>query len=114
MKPFKIKTGDTLPPLRLLLQELNEAGRVVGVADLANAASVAFNMKDAMGNLVIDHGDVEILDDTTGDVQYNWEVVDTLTPGKYRGEFEVTFTDGGIKTYPNDQEIPIVMRAALG
>jgi len=114
MKPFRIKTGDQLPPLRLTLQDLNDAGRVLGPADLSTAEAVYFNMKDEAGELIIDHGEVEVLDEETGEVQYLWELADTLNPGKFFGEFEVHFPGDKTKTYPNDQEIPIKIRSAVG
>ncbi len=113
MKPFYMKTGDTLPPLRLVLQEKNEAGRVIGVANLLTATGVFFNMINEAGEIIIDHGTVQILNSLEADVQYNWAVINTLIAGKYRGEFEVQYTGGGVKTYPNDEDIPIRMRSAL-
>jgi len=113
MKPFKIKTGDRLPPLRLTLENLNDAGRVIGPADIENATAIYFNMKDENGTLIVDHGEVEVLDELTADVQYNWELVDTMVAGKFFGEFEVNYPDNKTKTYPNDQEIPIKIRPAV-
>lgn len=113
MRPFKIKTGDQLPALRLTLQDLNDAGRVIGVPDLSEVLAVYFNMRDEVGGLIVDHGNVEILDAEAAEVQYNWELIDTLLPGKFFGEFEVNYSDGKTKTYPNDQEIPIKIRPAL-
>ena len=86
---------------------------MIGPADIENASAIYFNMKDETGTLIVDHGEVEILDELTADVQYNWELADTLLPGKFFGEFEVNYPDGKTKTYPNDQEIPIKIRSAV-
>lgn len=115
MKPFRLKSGDTLKPLRLTLNDLDDDGEIVSPADLTEAVAVYFNMRNEAGDLVVDHGEAEVLDAETGDVQYNWALVDTLTPGKFKGEFEVNYPGSPTQTvtYPNDSDIPIVIREAL-
>jgi hypothetical protein len=40
-------------------------------------------------------------------MRYDWQVGDTDTVGIFEGEFEVTFPDASIKTYPNEGYITI-------
>ena len=44
-----------------------------------------------------------------GVVRYNWAAGDTDTAGIYEGEFEITFSDGKIETYPNGEYIRITI-----
>jgi hypothetical protein len=92
---FHIKSGDTRPPI---------------VAQLSAAeddvfTSVAFRMKAVKGTVEVEGvgGIIDQPDATQGGiVQYQWITDDTADPGQYLGEFEVTFSDGRIETYPNN------------
>jgi hypothetical protein len=43
-----------------------------------------------------------IVDDTNGVVQYDWQVGDTDTVGAYYVEFQVTYSDASVETFPNN------------
>jgi len=40
-------------------------------------------------------------------VRYNWIAADTDTIGSYQAEFEVTYADASIETFPNDGYIRV-------
>jgi len=42
-----------------------------------------------------------------GLVRYNWTAADTDTVGSYQAEFEVTYADASIETFPNDGYIRV-------
>lgn len=44
---------------------------------------------------------------TNGAVRYSWATNDLDTPGKYRGEFEVTYSGGKTRTFPAEGYIAI-------
>jgi uncharacterized protein YfaS (alpha-2-macroglobulin family) len=43
-----------------------------------------------------------IHDAPNGVVRYSWGTDDTDEAGRYRAEFEVTYADGSVETFPND------------
>jgi hypothetical protein len=42
-----------------------------------------------------------------------WQAADTTTPGLYNAEWEVTFTDGTVATFPNERYLLVEMKADL-
>jgi hypothetical protein len=49
----------------------------------------------------------QIVNEATGIVQYNWVADDTDTVGSFQAEFEVTYSDGTIETFPNNGYIRV-------
>lgn len=98
---FYIKQNDTVPSIRATLQNGN--GDPV---DLINA-SVRFHMR-AIGanNTTVDAAAV-VITPAAGVVQYNWIADDTDTIGSYQAEFEVTYPDSTVETFPNDGYVRI-------
>jgi hypothetical protein len=90
-----IKQGDTGPAIRATL-----AG-VGNVVQALSGAQVKFNMRNATGTVVINRGDCDIIDPTLGKVSYSWQPSDTVSAGSFQGEFEVTFSDDTVVTFPN-------------
>ena len=43
----------------------------------------------------------------SGEVRYDWSVGDTAEAGSYQAEFEVTYSDGSMETFPNDGHISV-------
>jgi hypothetical protein len=47
--------------------------------------------------------------ETTGDVSYDWEEGDTDIPGGYYAEWEVTFSDDTVETFPNAGHVRVAV-----
>ena len=106
---FTIGQGDTWPPIQAALKDAE------GAAVDITGATVEVNMKAAGGSLTIDHGAADILVPASGTVEYEWETLDTATAGSYTFEWEVTFSDGKIATFPNTTDkIEVTITPQLG
>lgn len=103
---FLTKTGDTSPITGRLKDKTGEV-------DLTGA-SVVFNMTTPDGTAKVDRGVCTIINPTLGYVKYEFQSADVDTAGSYRGEFEVTFVDTVVSTFPNDSYIPIKIISDLG
>lgn len=55
-----------------------------------------------------------VVDATNGIVEYQWSVTDTATAGTFFGEFQVTFADSNVESFPNDSNIEILVKAQIG
>ena len=104
---FTIKRGDTSPALRWELA--NSEIVLTGV-------SVVFNMKRIRdGVLVIDRGAAEVVAGVElPTLGYNWKAADTDQAGLYEAEFEITFADQSVETYPNSENIVVKVVPDLG
>lgn len=91
---FTIKQGDTSPSLRVTLKD-----GALNPIDLTGA-TVFFHMKSVSGELKVST-QAGIVDGASGIVQYIWTPNDTDTVGTYYIEFEVTYADGSVETFPN-------------
>lgn len=56
-------------------------------------------MVDTTGAVVVDAA-ANIDDGAAGEVSYDWTAADTDTGGHFKAEWEVTFSDGTIRTFP--------------
>jgi len=91
---FYIKQNDSSPIIRAKL-------RGAGNAPLnLSAATVNFRMQKSSGENVV-QGAAEIFDPSEGTVQYTWQSGDTSVAGVYLAEFEVTYADGKVESFPN-------------
>ena len=93
--PFYLKTGDTSPALSVTLKDAD--GNAVDLT----GATVVFNMNNEDDEQVIDRGACTILVAASGTVKYSWSAADTATAGYYTAEFEVTYSDTTVETFPN-------------
>ena len=96
MAEIFIKRNDTKPALVVTLAQDNAA------VDLSNAV-VMFHM----GSIV--DATATVMDGTAGTARYDWAAGDTLSAGCFPAEFEVTFADGSIQTFPNDENLTIII-----
>lgn len=101
---FTIKRGDTSPTL---VYTLSPAVSLVG-------ASVVFNMQPISGATTIARASATIDDTTVGIVSYDFTALQTASAGTYHAEFEVTFADGSIETYPNGDNLVVSIIPDLG
>ena len=103
---FRIKQNDTSPSLEATLSDAN----LIPV-DLTSA-TVMLHMKAVGGGIVLDE-QMTITDAGNGLVQYDWQVGDTATVGTYYVEFEATYSDGSVETFPNTGSLPLVITREL-
>lgn len=108
MPDITLKRGDTTPALDAQL--FGSDGNPV---DLTDAVRVRFIVVDAKGTKIID-SDAQVSSAPEGRVRYLWQQGDTDNVGNYRAEFEVTFADGRVGTYPNDRYLNIRILPDLG
>lgn len=108
MSDFYIKQGDTLPALQATLKDADDA------AVNLTGATVRFHMRlPGATSLTVD-GAAEIVTAASGIVKYVWQAGDTDEPGAYEAEFEVTFDDDTILTFPNSENLSILVFAEVG
>lgn len=100
MSTFTIKRGDTAPALRFAL--------IPEIIDLTGA-SVVFNLRG-----VLDRAPADIVAALPPVVEYQWQPGDTQSAGLYPAEFEVTYSDGRIETFPSANNLVVQIVPDLG
>ena len=101
---FYIKQNDTKPVLRARL--LDSAGNVVNVT----GATVVFSMRTRPGGATkVDKQACTINTAVLGAVQYAISAANTNTADRYEGEFQVTFSDASVQSFPNNTYIDITV-----
>ena len=109
MYKFYLKRGDTSNDLQVTLTD--DDGTAVDVT----GATIVFNMKHVNSNtLKVNRGAVTLVTPASGIVKYVWSAANVNVAGKYRGEFEVTYANAKVQTFPNDSELMIEIRDDLG
>ena len=102
VQTFSIKQNDTRPILKAQLLDAEE------LPVNLTAAAIEFHMRVyPAGTTKIASGSVTINDATQGQVQYSFSASDTNTADTYEAEFEVTYSDGTIQTFPNDTQATV-------
>lgn len=101
MSTFYIKENDTVPSIRATLQ--NGSGNAVDLID----ATVNFHMRAIGGSTVLVDASATVVNAAGGLVQYDWDAADTADVGSYQAEFEVTYSDGTIETFPSSGYIRV-------
>jgi len=106
---FYIKQNDTAS---FITRDLKDAfGAPVNVT----GATVKFSMRvKPAGTVKVDDQDAVIVTAGTGRVRYEWTAANTNTADEYEGEFQVTYANGKIQTFPKDGHIPIVVTDDIG
>jgi len=98
---FYIKQNDTSPALLATLQDAD------GIAVNITGAAIRFHMRQIGSTAVDVDAAAVIVTALDGLVRYDWQAADTATIGSYQAEFEVTYSDGTIETFPNDGYIRV-------
>jgi len=102
------KVGDTSPTLDIICKDSD--GNVVQVI----GATVQFHLRlCGSASLVIDAAG-SVVDGATGHIRYTPQVGDFDTAGFYEAEYEVTYSDGSIETFPNDGNLQLILTSELG
>ena len=99
---FNIKQNDTSPAIQITC--LDSDSTAIDVT----GASVRFLMRDKDGTVKVT-GVGEVVTPTAGVIKYDWAAADTDTSGGYEAEFEVTYADGTIETFPNVSYIRVTI-----
>jgi len=99
--PFTIKRNDTSPILQTVLSDAN------GVAIDLTATTVKFYMKKYKATTPKINATAAIVDEDAGIVRYLWQAGDTDTAGSYQAEFQITYDDGAVETFPNADFIQV-------
>lgn len=83
--------------------------------DLTTATTVKFIMASAPaepGNPKVNSPCV-VIDAVAGRVDYEWVAADVDTTGTYQAEFQVTWADGKVQTYPRAGYLTVTMTEDL-
>jgi len=106
MMAFTIKQNDTSPALQATLKDYN--GNAINLL----GATVRFHMKSFEGAIKVNET-MTITSTSGGVVTYFWQDGDTDTAGTYYAEFEVTYSDLAVETFPNSGSIAITITPEL-
>lgn len=98
---FYVKHNDTSPAMLATLQDAE--GNAVNLT----GATVRFHMRSVGGGNPVVDAAATVVTAASGIVRYNWVAADTDTAGTYQAEFEVTYADASIETFPNDGYIVV-------
>lgn len=101
----QLKRNDTKDVIRYSMT-YND-GSVVNLT----GATVRFVM--GIGNTLITNAPATIADAAGGIAEYTLTDADTLVAGNLQAEFEVTFSDGKVKTFPNDGYISVKIKSNI-
>lgn len=107
MATFFLKQNDTSPSIQATLTDAS--GAAVNIA----GASVRFHMKNMTNSGVIVDRAATVVNAANGIVRYDWLAADTQKTGMFLCEFEVTYSDSSIETFPNDAKIVVSIEQEL-
>ena len=108
---FYLKQNDTRPELQVTLKDGS------GVAVNVTGAVIVFSMRsEGRRDKVVNRQPVTLVTAVSGVVKYPWGAPDTKGAGRFVGEFEVTYSAGGIETFPNNEanQLNIIIERQIG
>jgi phage baseplate assembly protein gpV len=91
---FFVKQNDTQP--RMLATLKDGDGTVIDLT----SATARFHMRTPSGTVVVDAA-ATVVNAAAGIVRYDWQAADTASVGTYQAEFEITYPDNTVETFPN-------------
>jgi uncharacterized protein YfaS (alpha-2-macroglobulin family) len=106
MMAFTIKQNDTSPALQATLKDYN--GNPISLV----GATVKFHLKSFEGTIKVNQT-MTITNASNGVVTYFWQSGDTSTAGTYYAEFEVTYSDLSVETFPNSGNLAVTITPEL-
>jgi hypothetical protein len=79
------------------------------------AATVVFSMRPRRSETpVINRAAARIVTTTPPVVAYDWQDGDTAETGFFLAEFELTYADGAVETFPRGSGIPVTITQEIG
>lgn len=102
---ISIKQGDTRHAIRATLKTVD------GVPIDLTGAKIIFKMSNRYEGLTINR---EAAYETDGKVHFVFEGAETDKAGMYEAEFEVTYTDGRVETFPHSGKIQVYIEKRIG
>jgi hypothetical protein len=109
MADFTFKRGDTYPFLKAQLKD----GTDTPVNLTGATVRLLLKTKSQNPSLLVNQV-CTVTDAVAGRVQYEWAEADTNTVNTLDGEFQVTWGDGEITTFPNEGFFEVAFVADLG
>lgn len=109
---FTLKQHDTRPRVALTIWETNQTTGVLQVVNLTLASSAKLCAKDAAGVIAFSSV-LAITNPIAGLVTYTPVAFDTAAVDTFQLEIEVTWSDGGVETYPNNGYFEMVVMKDL-
>ena len=102
-----MKQNDTMPRRVYALKHNGTAVDLTG-------ATVKFIMRAQGSSSTKVNASATVSDQTNGLVYYAWSSSDTDTTGEYEAEFQVTYSDSTVETFPNSGNIRIKIVDDIG
>lgn len=106
---FYIKQNDTSSDIQ---RDLKDA---FGAPAPITGATVKFSMRvKPSGTVKVNGAAGSVVDAALGRVKYDFSASDTDTADTYEAEFEVTYSNGDIQSFPNDGHFDVVIIDDIG
>lgn len=108
---IQFKRGDTAAVVRATLYSDDESTIPINLT----GASVKFIMAlvAADPGTPVVNGDCTLIDAANGRIGYDWLEADVAVTGVYKAEFQVTYADGKIQTFPRQEYLTITITEDL-
>ena len=94
-KKTKLKRHDTSPFRATLKDGAYAAVNLTG-------ATVRFHLRSVDDDVLVVEADAVVVSGAAGTVRYDWTAADVDRVGDHLAEFQVTYSDGAVETFPSD------------
>lgn len=101
MRTITYKRGDTAPPLRAALRNADGTRPDLNGADVVLILA-RYGHPDDETDAVALTFDADVLTDQDEDVERDWEEGDLAVPWTYFLEWQVTYADGKVESFPGE------------